>query len=143
DMDAIVRYSIVENADGTVTVTLDSEYAAGSANQIMGYVLSGTTKDGVYLDVRDTDSGGGSVPLYGLSTPPGLSPGDCAKPSPPAACTTALPLTSTRTFTPSPNAAGALQLQDPLWYAAKYGAPKPDAVDVDGDGVPDNYFLVT
>ena len=33
DMDAIVRYLIVANADGTVTVSLSSEYAAGSADQ--------------------------------------------------------------------------------------------------------------
>ncbi|MBN8728492.1 MAG: hypothetical protein J0H15_12425 [Xanthomonadales bacterium] len=143
DMDAIVIYDITHNADGKVTVALTSEYAAGSANQIMGYVLSGTTQDGVYLDVRDTDSGSGAVPLYGLSTPNPLLPGDCAKASPPAACTQALPLTSTRVFTPSAAAADTIQLQDPLWYAAKYGAPKPEAVDLDGDGVPDNYFLVT
>lgn len=150
DMDAIVRYEISANDDGTVMVHLTSEYAAGSANQVMGYVLSGTTKDGVYLEVRDTDSptcrynastcGGGFKP-YDLNTPVGRDPGYCV------GNTTdecgLLPLETKRTFTPAAGASDAVQLNDPLWYAAKYGAPQQDNADVDGDGEPDNYFLVT
>ncbi|MEZ5461966.1 PilC/PilY family type IV pilus protein [Dokdonella sp.] len=143
DMDAIVRYLISANADGTVTVTLNSEYAAGSADQNMGYVMSGTTQDGVYLDVRDTDSGAGSYQPYALNTPNPVLPGGCGVTTPPAACATQLPLNSTRVFTPSSASSGAEILENPLWYAAKYGAPSPAANDVDGDGVPDNYFLVT
>ncbi|MFZ2235439.1 MAG: PilC/PilY family type IV pilus protein, partial [Dokdonella sp.] len=145
DMDAIVRYLISANADNTVTVTLNSEYAAGSADQNMGYVMSGTTEDGVYLDVRDSDSGAGSFMPYGFNTPNPILPGGCAIAIPPAACASQLPLTSTRTFTPTASNAtgGAIFLNDPLWYAAKYGAPVPGNTDVDGDGVPDNYFLVT
>ena len=145
DMDAIVRYLIVANADGTVTVSLSSEYAAGSADQNMGYVMSGTTQDGVYLDVRDTDSGAGSFVSYALNTPFPVLPGGCGVTTPPTACASQLPLTSTRTFTPTAagSTAGATILNDPLWYAAKYGAPKPAEVDLDGNGVPDNYFLVT
>ncbi|MEO7917202.1 MAG: PilC/PilY family type IV pilus protein, partial [Dokdonella sp.] len=144
DMDAIVRYLIQANADGTVTVTLTSEYGAGSADQNMGYVMSGTTQDGVYLDVRDTDSSQGTFLTYGFNTPNPLLPGGCAV-NPPAACALQLPLTSTRIFTPAASNAtrGATFLNDPLWYAAKYGAPVPGNNDVDGDGVPDNYFLVT
>ncbi|HET9034247.1 MAG TPA: PilC/PilY family type IV pilus protein [Dokdonella sp.] len=145
DMDAIVRYLVSANADGTVTVTLNSEYAAGGADQNMGYVMSGTTQDGVYLDVRDTDSGTGSFLPYALNTPNPLLPGACGITTPPTPCNSRLPLTSTRIFTPSAAGAagGAIFLNDPLWYAAKYGAPKPAEVDVDNDGVPDNYFLVT
>jgi len=145
DMDAIVRYLIVANADGTVSVSLGSEYAAGSADQNMGYVMSGTTQDGVYLDVRDTDSGTGSFLPYALNTPNPVLPGGCGVTTPPAACASQLPLSSTRVFTPTAAGAtgGATLLNDPLWYAAKYGAPKPAEVDVDGNGVPDNYFLVT
>lgn len=144
DMDAIVRYQIRANVDGTVTVTLNSEYAAGSADQNLGYVMSGSTQDGVYLDVKDLDSGPGSFAPYPFNTPNPLLPGDCAA-APPAACNFQLPLTSTRVFTPTPTgtSGGAIFLNDPLWYAAKYGAPQPANNDVDGDGVPDNYFLVT
>lgn len=152
DMDAIVRYEISANADGTVTVHLTSEYAAGSANQVMGYVLSGTTKDGVYLEVRDTDSPtcryntpagtcmGGYKP-YDLNTPKDRDPGYCV------GNTTDecgfLPLEATRNFTVSAGAGSAIQLNDPLWYAAKYGSPLYPNSDSDGDGTPDNYFLVT
>jgi type IV pilus assembly protein PilY1 len=145
DMDAIVRYLIVANADGTVTVTLNSEYAAGSADQNMGYVMSGTTEDGVYLDVRDSDSGAGSFLPYALNTPNPVLPGGCGVTTPPVACASQLPLTSTRTFTPAAvgSTGGTIFLKNPLWYAAKYGAPDPAANDIDNDGVPDNYFLVT
>jgi len=151
DMDAIVRYEISANVDSTVSVHLSSEYAAGSANQVMGYVLSGTTKDGVYLEVRDTDSptcryvdnnncGGGFKP-YALNTPPGRDPGYCTG-NTSDECGL-MPLDTTRTFTPAAGAADAIQLNNPLWYAAKYGAPDLVNDDTDGDGVPDNYFLVT
>ncbi len=145
DMDAIVRYLVKANADGTVTVTLNSEYAAGSADQNLGYVMSGTTQDGVYLDVKDVDSGPGSFVPYAYNTPNPVLPGGCAVATPPAACNAQLPLTSTRVFTPNQtgNRSAAIFLNDPLWYAAKYGAPVPGNNDVDGDGVPDNYFLVT
>jgi type IV pilus assembly protein PilY1 len=153
DMDAIVRYEVLANADDTVTVRLNSEYAAGSADQNMGYIISGTTADGVYLEVRDV--GGPGTP-WNLNTPPGATAGQCAVPgalsSPP--CNQALGLTAERVFTPSAAGAAALNLKDPLWFAAKYGGFKesgvgnnlPDGAEWDAEapfGTPDNYFLVT
>lgn len=163
DMDAIVRYQVEATATNRVTVTLDSEYAAGSANQNMGYVMSGTTADGVYLEVRDRDAPAhqyenrdGNHPStgqayrngwrpYALNTPPDKAPGHCATST--AEECGFLPLTATRTFMPGTVAAG-IQLKDPLWYAAKYGAPDPanwdtSAPGTPGAGDPDNYFLVT
>lgn len=152
DMDAIVRYEVLQNADGTVTVRLNSEYAAGSADQNMGYVISGTTADGVYLEVRDV--GGPGTP-WDLNTPPGTVAGQCAVAGAlsTAPCNVPLTLTSTRVFTPAAAASAALNLKDPLWFAAKYGGFKepasgnnlPDGTewDADNNGVPDNYFLVT
>ncbi len=151
DMDAIVRYEIMANANSTVTVNLLSEYAAGSADQNIGYVISGTTADGIYLDVRDTDSGAGSFLRYDLNTPPNVAPGGCRNITT-GACNQQLPLTASRTFTPSTAPSANVQLKDPLWYAAKYGGfidangdnmPQGTEWDSDGDGVPDNYFLVT
>lgn len=151
DMDAIVRYEIKANANGTVTVTLLSEYAAGSADQNIGYVISGTTQDGVYLEVRDTDSTAGSFRAYDFNTPPGVNPGGCRNVTT-GVCNQQLPLTATRTFTPATTASSNVQLKDPLWYAAKYGGfidannddqPQGAEWDSDGNGVPDNYFLVT
>lgn len=141
DMDMIVRYQIVANANSTVTVTLLSEYAAGSANQNAGYVISGTTRDGIYLEVRDSDSGQGTS-VYELNTPDGVWAGGCVGATGTAPCNQGLGLNATRTFTPGA-AGGGTQLKDPLWYAAKYGSPTPTAWDANGDGDPDNYFLVT
>lgn len=159
DMDAIVRYEVLANPDNTVTVRLNSEYAAGSANQAMGYVISGTTADGVYLEVRDTDGpSSGAASHYRLNTPPGATTGQCTAAGAFASlpCSQALPLTAVRHFTPAPAgaAATAQNLQDPLWFAAKFGGfrepdiggnglPEGAEWDADADGTPDNYFLVT
>ena len=59
-MDAIARYQYTVNLDGTVTVTMASDYAAGGIIQHMGYVISGTTEDGTDPEVRDSDTGSGS-----------------------------------------------------------------------------------
>ena len=136
DMDAITLYTLAVNAAGQLVVRLDSEYAAGGIDQYMGYVISGTTKDGVYLEVKDR---GGADRTYRLSTPAGRDPGYCAATTPPADCSS-LPLQATRTFDVGASA-GAGLLHDPLWYAAKYGTDQ--GWDADGDGIPDNYFLVT
>ncbi len=148
DMDAIVKYEYVVNADNTVTITLTSTYAAGSIIQHCGYVISGTTADGTYLEVRDFDTGTGTDPDYFLDTPPGELPGgtwnDGAE----------LPLLTSRTFTPGTNPSASL-LENPLWYAAKWGAfeeadgeenylPDLDKEwDKDGNDIPDTYFYVT
>ena len=132
DMDAIARYDYVVNANGTVTISLNSEYAAGGINQAMGFIITGTTADGVYLPISDI-SGSGS---YSPSSNPAVN---------------GLPLTWTRTFTPGGSAASLLK--DPLWYAAKYGGFKDkneDGIlssenewDEDGDGIPDSYHFIT
>lgn len=137
DMDAIVRYEVAANADNTVTVTLRSEYAAGSADQNIGYVISGTTRDGIYLEVRDADGPGNP---YVLNTPPGAVAGQCVAGITTPPCNQNLPLNATRTFSLSTGTA-ATQLKDPLWYAAKYGAPVLGELTPGGDPV--NYFLVT
>ncbi len=155
DMDAIVRYRY-EVTGNVVTISMESLYSSGSIDQHMGYVISGTAgRDGVYLEIRDTD---GSNTNYYLDTPPptyksngsldidgiwaGGRDGDIR----------VLGLTSTRKFTAG-STSGVTALKDPLWYAAKWGGFNdknnnnlPDETtewDENGDGNPDNYFLVT
>ena len=148
DMDAIVEYEYTVNADNTVTISLNSTYAAGCIIQHMGYVISGTTADGTYLEVRDFDTGAGSDPDYFLDTPPGQAPGGTWNDS------ADLPLCTSRTFSPG-TTAGATILENPLWYAAKWGGfeeaygagnnlpDDPSEWDKDGDDTPDTYFYVT
>ncbi len=115
DMDAIVEYEYVVNADKTVTVNLTSTYAAGGIMQHAGYIISGTTRDGVYLEVRDIDTAAASDVNYFLDTPPTTGfPGVGWNDGQP------LPLVATRTFTAG-TTGGATLLKNPLWYAAKWG----------------------
>ncbi|MEN1970960.1 PilC/PilY family type IV pilus protein [Luteimonas sp. MJ204] len=139
DMDAIVRYTITANSNGTVTVNLDSEYAAGSANQNIGYVISGTTQDGVYLEVRDRDNTTKSSSAYALNTPSGVWAGGCIGQTGSSPCNAGLDFNSTRVFEPGSAGVGE-RLRDPLWYAAKYGTPKLEPAAA---AEPENYFLVT
>ncbi len=156
DMDAICRYEYTVETDPTsgvsrVKIELDSQYAAGSIIQHMGYTISGTTNDGTYLEVRDADTGAGSDPDYFLDTP-----GDCDPHTDGDTCYqdgNALPLTKTRYFWPGDTTAATI-LENPLWYGAKYGGfeetsgttvTAPTEVsewDEDGDGTPDTYFYV-
>ena len=155
DMDAIVQYTLEVTADDKLRVSLNSEYASGSIVQYMGYVISGTTADGIYLEVSDCDTSStypsngfcpsGSEPgqRYKLNTPPGMPAGYCTVPANfnSSVCET-LPYSTTREFEPG-SSGGAELLPDPLWYAAKYGRPPSINWDEDKDGTPDNYFLVT
>jgi type IV pilus assembly protein PilY1 len=147
DMDAIVRYIIQETTGGDLTVTLESEYAAGDVIQHIGYVIQGTNKDGIYLEVRDEDTNESDDIDYFLDTPDGQVP-----PNQTWDDDEELPLSTTRTFTPGTTDSGSFP-RDPLWYAAKYGGfidendnREPDLVnewDENGDGDPDNYFFVS
>ncbi len=137
DMDAIAEYTVALQAGGAVQVDVSTNFKAGSTVQVMGYVISGTTKDGIYIEVQDTQK---TNTFYPLNTPANRDPGFCEGKSSEWACQ-ALPTATSRTFTPSPSSSTGEFLKDPLWYAAKYGMPKRNPATVEGD--PDNYFLVT
>src|SRR5690606_38188500 len=106
----------------------------------------------IYLEIRDEDTSESDAVNYFLDTPPGAVPGQCATSPLPAVCQPKLQLSAARTFTPS-GAAAATLLESPLWYAAKWGGfqdangngipDQQEEWDADGDGKPDNYFLVT
>ncbi len=167
DMDAIVEYKYELTAANTVRITLKSGYAAGGKVQHMGYVIAGTTEDGSYLRVRDSDTSGAEKYQYGLSPAPLWFTGGGGS------TTGTLPLTDTREFTPklSPGNEAKFIPNGPLWYAAKWGG-FPDMRNTDTNeiellsgmslpgagstasndvkrkwdkrkiGEPDNYFLV-
>ena len=145
DLDAIGRYQYTVNGN-SVEFTVDSIEAAGCYIQHLGYSVSGSTEDGVYLVVRDRATSETNDTDFKLDVPPGESPGSGWDDD------TSLPLTSTRTFTPSSTPA-AETLKSPLWYAAKWGGfvdsgdldgvPQSNEWDSDADGDPDNYFTVT
>jgi type IV pilus assembly protein PilY1 len=103
-------------------------------------VISGTTKDGMYLEVRDKDT---ASAYYAYNTPPNRDPGYCSgniSAQQRTECSN-MGLTATRSFTPGNATDAGSFLKGPLWYAAKYGVPDRDPSKIAGD--PDNYFLVT
>lgn len=154
DMDAIAQYTIQRNANDTLTVTVRPVYQGGGILHRIGYVISGTGKDGVYLEVQDEAD---ETPYF-LNTPPGRDPGYCDADPVRDDCKR-LPYLggpagmseTTRVFTPGSSAAAGV-LKDPLWYAAKWGGftdrngnGEPDLRtewDADGDGVPDGFLPV-
>ncbi|MBN2032305.1 MAG: hypothetical protein JW836_03435 [Deltaproteobacteria bacterium] len=149
DLDAIVIYSYqvldaqgeptnVPDSGESVRISLQSEYGSSCLTMHVGYIISGTTADGTYLEVRSISVPDTEDMDYFLDTPPdGYTPG--------------LPLSTTRVFYPGETDAATL-LNDPLWYAAKWGGftdlndnKMPDLVSEwsqDSDGVPDTYFYV-
>ena len=148
DMDAMVEYKVEVNADNKVVVELTSTYARADIVQHIGYVISGTTVDGTYLEVRGQDTAAADDKDYFLDTPAGQLPGGGWNHMP-----TALPLTSSRIFEAGSGSAEAARFikHDPLWYAAKWsmtddnenGTLETAEWDADADGDPDGYFLVT
>ena len=155
DMDAIVEYTVRATGTNSLQVVVRPTYQAGGVQHRMGYVISGSTQDGVYLVVQDESD---EVSYY-LNVPPGKTPGYCDQATVPADCkrlpylggTASTFDRSTVTFSAS-TAPAAQFLKDPLWYAAKWGGLVdansngiPDIQgewDKDGDGTPDNYFFV-
>ena len=125
-MHAVVYYTITADSDKVaVKVNVDrrDEGTTPQSPQNLGYIVSGSTKDGVYLVATTADAG--SSKKFFLNVPDGQDVGYCD-----AIDNVDLPAcgtlygfrqdSSSRNFYPSANAAGQL-LKDPLWYAAKWG----------------------
>lgn len=156
DMDAMVEYDISVNAANKVVVKLTSTYATGTIVQHIGYVISGTTQDGTYLEVRDQDTAAADDKDYFLDTPAGQIPGGGWSDNEGLPVPLVLPAvepdvpTATRIFTVGSTTASFIK-HDPLWYAAKWsmtddnenGTLETSEWDSDSDGNPDGYFLVT
>ena len=56
DMDALARYTYEVKGNGTVVMEVESMQASGCLIQHLGYTVSGSDADGVYLVVRDADT---------------------------------------------------------------------------------------
>jgi type IV pilus assembly protein PilY1 len=154
DASGILRYEVVDGKLYVYTRT----FADATVNpQGFGYTISGSNKDGVHfhsgiLNFDFSDLSNLSVTKTdGTAHPNVNATGGCA------GCAKNQP-ESRATYTFSGTTGGTLQ--DPLWYAAKWGGFTGDGVDtsakptstdtwdvkkLDGsagaDGIPDNYFL--
>lgn len=152
ETDAQARYDIsISGSQLTIQMTQLDPYPGGIQSEL-GYVISGTTKDGLYLDMRSNTSSSGAMAagtVYYLDTLTTTTPPQSPKSVSSPLNTQVLPTygtTTTRTFTLATNAGTSSYIPyDPLWYAAKYAGP----VDADGNtvvdasGNPANYFKIS
>lgn len=142
ETDAQVRYDITLTGT-TLTIQMTQlDPNPGGIQSNLGYVISGTTNDGLYLDTRSNTGSTGLI--YYLDTLTTTTPPQSPKSLVSPLNATALPTygtTTTRTFTlpATPSGASSLIPHDTLWYAAKYGG----AGILDSNGDPTNYFKVT
>jgi type IV pilus assembly protein PilY1 len=167
ETDAKVTYEIQVTSANNLSVGMAYFSGSNGIEMHQGYVISGTTNDGVYLDVGGAAGFTGEgytaamvAPAIGyyLDTQPGLLPGSAmAWPATGPAFTDIpaarrLPITTLatpRVFTVGANPnAGQYVPHDMLWYAAKYGGAE---LNTDGsfksfklktDGNPDSYYFV-
>jgi len=159
DMWGYIEYQVVGSK---IRVTTDAVSASTGNGQGFGYIISGTTDDGPhfhsgiynfdYTDITSPSIFVGSVAANGVGSI--NASGGCTN------CTLTDPPTTAVYDVASISTAAAKLLNDPLWYASKYGGftdtnnndlpdlvSEWDAKQADGspgsDGVPDTYFLVT
>ena len=154
ESDAKVTYEINVTSPTTLTVGMDYFNGSNGIEMHQGYVIAGTTTDGVYLDVGG-GAGFGVPPAptvgYFLDTMPGRGPGSAvASGTGPGYTniTTRLPrstLATPRAFTAGASSNGEFIPHDMLWYAAKYGGASLDTsgglnFKLNSKGDPENYF---
>ncbi len=106
--------------NGRVRVTVESKYSSAGNDAAIGFVVAGTTTDGLYLPVRKWNNPTDCTPLHYTEH------GYCSQ----SATIRQLPETRAMIFTP--DGTGGTLPKNPLWFAAKYGAFN----DINGDGVP-------
>ncbi len=145
ETDAIVGYNVSVNALGKLVVALSPvNTTAAGIEMHLGYSITGTAKDGLYLDMTSRPGGGTPTVKYYLDTLTNPTVTTAQDPAPSDGTrinSKMLPITATtRTFDFATVASTAGYLpHDTLWYAAKYGG----AGVLDANGDPTNYFKIS
>lgn len=149
-----VNTAVTPAVSSATQLTIGMDYFSSTTGIEMheGYIIGGTTKDGLYLDVAGGQNFGDPPPAatvgYYLDTMPGFDTGSVATGSalasgtaPYTNITTRLPLSTLanpRTFSVGNSQTGDFIPHDMLWYAAKYGSS--GKLRINGD--PENYYYV-
>ena len=142
EMDVVIRYEIQAfPATGQLTVSMSALDQNGNLVQNLGYVITGTTVDGPYMELQSfvpqttPTPPAAPVPIsypFYLNTPhPGPTP------FPPGHCAVNANFTldrcgqlsagsTSRTFIVANNYNQDNELKNPLWYAARWGGYKVD-----------------
>ena len=143
DLSAFYVLRIDRNTKNPV-VEINHFYQAAGRTSNLGYVISGTTADGLYMELQKI---GGSGAINYLDTRPGQTPAPVTAPFRTNA--TALPEGNDGANTPQASrdfnfgsastTFGSYIDHDALWYAAKYGGAKVLDANLD----PTNYFKIS
>ncbi|WHZ11247.1 MAG: Type IV fimbrial biogenesis protein PilY1 [Burkholderiaceae bacterium] len=142
ETDAIVAYNVSVDAAGKLVVGLvPVNTTAAGIEMHLGYSITGTAKDGLYLDMSSKPGGSAPGIKYYLDTLTAPTTQDPAPSDGSRINAAVLPATATtRTFDFAAVASTAGYVpHDPLWYAAKYGG----AGITDSNGDPTNYFRIS
>lgn len=155
EKDAVVRYVIQETASNQISIGLEILSEATCMTMHQGYVISGTTEDGVYLDVGGK-SGAKTAIGYFLDTPKNRTASSkYAESTGTGPNYTNIPATLPRSTNnvsdarlfSTGTAIGGFVPHDMLWYAAKYGSVAQDSAGaftgykLNPNGDPKNYYF--
>lgn len=138
EMDVMTKYEITATESTTTVKVTPLANVVGGTAQNMGFTISGTTQDGVYLVAQSDCYGncnGNNYVSYFLNVPANLWRDACSGATPPPACQAQMPYpgdtnngqaTSNRSIEFTNQNASTAYLSDPLYYAAKWGGYKND-----------------
>ena len=158
ETDAVVRYVIQKTASNQLSIGLEITYEATCMTMHQGYVISGTSSDGVYVDVGGKSGANTAIGYYldttrtatvardpGYAELQGTGPNYTNIPATLQRSTIANP----RLFSTGSTPNGEFVPHDMLWYAAKYGGATYNSKTGDStpklraDNItPDSYYLV-
>lgn len=155
DADGCIYYKVDNGANPPkITFTVKMTGSSTPYNMNMGYIINGTTTDGPqYLATNCSSTS--ATPNTGLLTSAACGNFYTTVPASSGTVPSNSANIGSKTHTVNTAAAATNLLNDPLWYAAKWGGftdsngnNLPDvqsewSTGVNGTGVPDNYFLVT
>ncbi len=151
DYDLDIRYRLyvkTDNGAGTITIKTKGVFADAGHTDTAGYIITGVQNSGEYLEIG---CGGGTQDCdrycNGNTNCPVAYPYNMPPSNPPDMSNSVIE----RTF--NVTGSGADFLENPLWYAAKYGGfadkdssntpNRQDEWDADNDGLPDTYFYAS
>lgn len=126
-------------ASNTLHVTTRTIAESTAQPQGFGYIVSGTTQDGPHFH--------SGIEGFNYSDPTTISVNPTSHVNASGGCNNCQLSDVASTATYRLGRSIATRLQDPLWYAAKWGATDWDSRSSNGapgsDGIPDHYFMVS
>lgn len=125
DMWGVLTYNL-NIATNTITITTKTIAESTGSGQGFGYIITGTTKDGPHFH--------SGIENFSYTDPTNISVTPTTRINASGGCNVCTLGDAATTATYTLGTASAAPLNDPLWYAAKWGGFKEDST---GNGLPD------